>query len=520
MDRMGWMDGAAMIDAFESAARLFEPTPAERYMYDPALFCRECVLWPPGGSLTDYQADTMSALVRGRRVAVRSPHGAGKTGAAALTILWFALTRDMAGIDWKVIATASAWRHLSAFLMPEVRRWARLIDWPKLGRGPLDERRELLDLNLKLKHGAVTAVASNDPAKIEGAHADSLLYLIDESKTVPPETWDAIEGAFSGGREEGLPEAFALSLSTPGHSSGRFYDIHARKPGLDDWTPIHVTLEQAIAAGRISRDWAEQRKRQWGEEHPMYVIRVLGDFYSGDDDALVPLGWIEAAIERWHTWKAGMDGSEVSEEGRKYLGVDVARTGVDQTVFAKRSGMVIEDVYTVNVRDTMGATARVQAESAYTPVVDSIGVGGGVVDRLKETGVKVLAYTGSAKTIARDITKEFGFVNVRSAAYYHVRELLDPSREPTLCLPPSDELTADLTTPTWDVTTGVPPKIKIETKEDVAKRLGRSCDWGDSVVMALWADAMRRPMRTERPPNKALPVTGISPLAKRGRYGR
>jgi hypothetical protein len=123
-----------------------------------------------------------------------------------------------------------------------------------------------------------------------------------------------------------------------------------------------------------------------------------------------------------------------------------------------------------------------------TSIVDSIGVGGGVVDRLRELRVPVIAYTGSAKTDARDRTREFGFVNVRSAAYWRVRELLDPAFGAEVMLPPNELLLSDLTTPTWTVATGVPPKIQVEKKEDVVARLGRSPDHGDAVVMGFWAD--------------------------------
>ncbi|MEV5959030.1 hypothetical protein AB0M11_35725 [Streptomyces sp. NPDC051987] len=87
------------------------------------------------------------------------------------------------------------------------------------------------------------------PAHPLGAHADSLCSLIDEAKIVPDGTWHAIEGALSGGRMDGLPEAFALAVSTPDPPAGRFYEIHKRAPGLEDWHTRHVTLEEAVAAG-------------------------------------------------------------------------------------------------------------------------------------------------------------------------------------------------------------------------------------------------------------------------------
>jgi hypothetical protein len=511
---------------------------ALRYMSDPVGWARDCVNWEEGKGLTAYQEDILGALPTRRRVAVRGPHGLGKTGMAAISVLWFATTREAGGIDWKVLTTASAWRHLSVYLFPEVRKWARRIRWEALGRPPFSDVSELLALNLKLGHGAASAVASNKAELIEGAHADSLFYLIDEAKIVPNGTWDAIEGAFSGGRNDGtLPESFALAISTPGPPAGRFYDIHRRSPGLEDWWTRHVTLAEAIAAGRISRQWADQRARQWGVDSAMYANRVLGEFHSSDEDAVIPLAWVEAAVERWHAWDLA---GRPPVEGRRVLGVDVARSGGDSTVIAHRHGVCIAELEIHDREDTMRTTARVQGALPRQPdtergapdaedsedtdgpvaggaaaVVDSAGVGGGVVDRLRELRAPVLPYTGAARTRVRTREGEFGFFNTRSGAYWRVRELLDPAFGAELMLPPDDQLLSDLTAPTWKEVTGVPPKIQVEPKDDVVARLGRSPDKGDAVVMALWAENLAV-SRIRSPAGQGAQVSGRAA----SRYGR
>lgn len=159
----------------------------------------------------------------------------------------------------------------------------------------------------------------------------------------------------------------------------------------------------------------------------------------------------------------------------------------------------------------MATVAAVQARDGRA-IVDVIGLGAGVFDRLREAGNRPIAYTGSGKTTRRDRSGKWGFTNVRSAAYWHIRELLDPAYDPVLALPPDDLMISDLTTPTWEVTSGVPPKIKVETKEDVVTRLGRSPDRGDAVVMSLWADAMGGKGHHAEPVG-VMPTTGLSPLS-------
>jgi hypothetical protein len=451
-----------------------------QYYSDPLGFAANCIDWR-GEGLTGYQKEIIGSLPEKKRIAARGPHGLGKSTLAAITLLWFALTSDAAGVDWKVVTTAGAWRQLINYLWPEVHKWAGRVKWEHVRDTPFS-RSELLNLNMRLSHGQAFAAACTNPALIEGAHADRLLFIYDESKAIPAVTFDACEGAFSG-----TGEALALALSTPGDPSGRFFDIHAHKAGYEDWHARHVTLEEAIAAGRISREWAEQRRKQWGEGSAVYVNRVLGNFHAGDEDTVIPLSWAEAANERWLEW---------DEAGRPELpgphtdGVDVARSGEDSTVIAIRRGPVVVELRRSSKEDTMQTTGRVKghldSDPLATAMVDVIGIGAGVLDRLREQGCRAQAFNASAGTHNHDATGELGFINTRSAAWWLVRELLDPSRDPDTCLPVDDLLLGDLTAPKWKVMSG--GKIQVESKDDIRKRIGRSTDAGDAVVQSYWEE--------------------------------
>lgn len=463
---------------------------AARFYNNPVGFATECIDFGTTGGLTAYQQDVLANLPEKRRVAVRGPHGLGKSTTSAICVLWFALTRDAAGVDWKVATTAGAWRQLERYLWPEIKKWAKRIRWDRLGRAPLDERSELLSLNLKLKHGTAFAVASSNAELIEGVHADSVLYIFDESKAISADTFEAAEGAFSGANPRGgLPEAFALAASTPGEPNGIFYDIHARRPGLEDWWPRHVTLAEAIAAGRVAEGWADQRRRQWGENSAAYNNRVLGEFHSSDEDGVIPLGWIEAAMDRWRAWDEA--GRSLPADGLRVLGVDVARSGTDKTVLALRYGDVIAELRKTAREDTMQTAGRVKgildANEGMTAVIDVIGIGAGVVDRLREQRMPADGFNASAGTKRRDSSGELGFVNQRAAAWWQLRELLDPASGSEIALPPDDLLLGDLTAPHWRVASG--GRIQVESKDDIKKRIGRSTDDGDAVVMAFWTQS-------------------------------
>lgn len=456
--------------------------------YDaPDAFVDDCV---DGVDLYPYQRDILSSVPVYKRVCVRSLHGIGKTAQVALLVLWFALTRD--GLkDWKIITTASAWRQLQKFLWPEIHKWAGKINWRRVGRQPFTQR-ELLDLSIKLSTGEAFAVASNDVARIEGAHASALLYIFDESKAIPAETFDGAEGAFT---QDGVggKEAFAVAVSTPGEPFGRFYDIQSRKPGYEDWRVRHVSLAEAVAAGQIAPDWADKRRRQWGEKSPIYRNRVLGEFAADGNDGVIPLSWVEAANERWLEWMERIAAGEV-ELRVAFIGADIADGGADQSTAALRvdapdlSGIseLIRYPFSQRSLETAGRLRALRRRTGGRVVVDGIGVGSGVVQRLAEMGDEPLSFIASAATDVRDSTGELGFKNLRSAAWWGFRERLDPdSSGVPIALPPDDMLTGDLVAPRWRVLSG--GVIAIESKDDIRKRIGRSTDSGDAVIQAYGA---------------------------------
>jgi len=167
--------------------------------------------------------------------------------------------------------------------------------------------------------------------------------------------------------------------------------------------------------------------------------------------------------------------------------------GKDSTIIVIRKGNVVPEIRSLPRGDTMEATGWIKSILDGNPkgpgikapyaVVDVIGVGAGVVDRLREQRISVDSFNASSKSFRKDRSGELGFLNRRAEAWWRMRELLDPTYGATIALPPDDTLIGDLTAPKWEATsTGV---IKIESKDDIKKRLGRSPDVGDAVVMAF-----------------------------------
>jgi hypothetical protein len=464
----------------ERKARLLRHLSASRYWSDPAAWVSDCIEWPEGEKPLRYQLDALSELVEYGRVCERGPHGLGKTSTAAFAVLWFADTRDALGKDWKTPTTASKWRQLEEYLWPDIHKWARRLRWERLGRRPFTDR-ELLDLSLNLETGTAFALASNEAANIEGAHADHLLWIYDEAKSIPDAIFDASEGALAGAGGDTGREAYAFAFSTPGEPTGRFYAIHAKQSGFEDWKTRHVTVDEAIAAGRVSQSWVASRARQWGRSSAVFKNRVLGEFASSDTDSVIPLEWVERANERWER------AVEAGWPPVVCYGVDVADGGEDQTVIAVRNGDAISEIRRPPPGDTMITAGHVASLlNAYqgVAVVDAIGVGAGVVARLREQGFRVEPFNAAEGTKATDVSGELEFANKSAAAWWGLRDRLNPAHAGEVALPADDLLTGDLTAPKWRVSSS--GKILIESKDEIRKRLARSTDTGDAVVMAFW----------------------------------
>jgi hypothetical protein len=277
----------------------------------------------------------------------------------------------------------------------------------------------------------------------------------------------------------------AFAISTPGDPSGQFYDIHMHKPGYEDWTTRHVTLDEAIAAGRISKEWAEQRAKQWSVDSAIYQNRVLGEFADMSDEGIIPLSWIRAACERWKNGKsknfAGM------LDGKLTLGVDTARAGDDKTVLALRSALVIESLQVFSKLSTMAVCGQIHrfGDGRYIHIETDGGIGAAVYDRLKEQGFPQLRpIIVGGKTTFMDKSRTLRFGNVRSAMWWNMRELLDPLSGEEVCLVPHQDLILDLCTPMYEIRSdGV---VYVESKDSIGKRIGRSTDYGDAVCLAFW----------------------------------
>jgi phage terminase large subunit len=229
----------------------------------------------------------------------------------------------------------------------------------------------------------------------------------------------------------------------------------------------------------VSDEFVEEMKMRYGEESNAYRIRVLGEFPLADDDTIIPIHLAEAASHR---------DVQVAEDTKPIWGLDVARFGTDKTALAKRVGPVITEISRWQGLDLMQTVGRVKAEYDGLPpsmrpqeiLVDSIGMGGGVVDRLRELGLPVRGVN-----VGESPSMGTTYSNLRAELWFKMRGWLESRNSK---IPKDDQLIAELTSIRYSFASS--GKMRAESKDEMRKRGLASPDLADAACLTLAGDAV------------------------------
>ena len=426
----------------------------------PGLFVREIL----GAVPENYQEDLLQAVGGGKRkISVRSGHGTGKTTSLSWSMIWFLLFR----YPCKVVVTAPTSAQLYDALFAELKRW--INELPPALQSLVEAKTDRIELIAAPSEAFISARTSRaeQPEALAGVHSDNVMLVIDEASGVPEQVFEAASGSMSG------HNAVTILAGNPTRTTGTFYETHNRL--ADHWHTLHWSC---VESSRVSDEFVEEMKTRYGEDSSAYRIRVLGEFPLGDDDTIIPLYLADAA--------KGRD-VEASPTTKTVWGLDVARFGSDRSALAKRVGPIITEVETWKGLDLMQTVGRVKAQydglmSADRPaeiLVDVIGLGSGVHDRLRELGLPARAVNVSE-------APAFGntYNNLRTELIFRFRGWLETRGSR---LPNDGELIAELTSIRYSF--GSNGKMKAESKDDMRRRGLRSPDKADAVFLTFAGDA-------------------------------
>lgn len=426
---------------------------------DPVLFVREALAGEPWG----WQIDSLNAMVDHDFIAVRSAHGVGKSAFLSWGILWYLTTR----FPVKVLCTAPTGHQLSDVLWSEVSLWLSKMN-PVFRDQFVFNTEKIALRGAEMNSFAVARTARKEnPDAFQGFHSSSLLLIADEASGVHEAIFEAGEGTLS------TPGAKMVMTGNPTRRNGYFFDAFHKQ--RDFWWRKKVSSSDMAGCPWYNQDYAGRIAAKYGIDSNVYRVRVLGEFPIENDDAVIPYWHVEAATTR---------DVEPIDSVRPVWGLDVARFGDCKTALAKRRGNVqLEPIKTWKKRDTMEVSGIIVREYEDTPtdllpceiLVDAIGVGAGVVDRLRELGLPVRGVNvGESASSRRDMSR------LRDELWWRCREWFEKQ---DCKIMDDEELIGQLTTIGYDTESS--GKIKVWSKDKLRRDGRESPDVADAWVLTF-----------------------------------
>jgi len=410
------------------------------------------------------------------RLAVASGRGIGKSALVAWLILWMLSTR----LGSTIIVTANTEQQLRSRTWAELGKWLTLAingHWfvkTATSLKPQQWYEELLISDLKIDTGYYYAQAQlwseENPDAFAGVHSSAGVCLImDEASGIPSPIYSVSEGFFT----EPTKNRFWFSFSNPRRNSGPFYDSFHSKRSF--WNTEQIDSREVE---ETDKQLFQRMLEQYGEDSTVARVEVLGQFPNVDDDTVIPIELARAAVDR--------DVSLTASEPIVW-GLDIARFGPDQSALCIRQGNTVFEIKTFKSMDLMqlcGAIKNIydSATEINKPseiLVDVIGLGSGVVDRLAEQGLPVRGIN-----VAESPASKKNYLNLRAELWFSIKDWLTRR---DCRLPSDDELIAELVSPMYSYTSS--GKIKIEAKEAMKKRGIKSPDKADALALTMASSA-------------------------------
>lgn len=396
------------------------------------------------------------------RVAVRAGRKVSKTAAGAAAAIWWAMRGG------KVMVTAPTGATLAdPFWLELANLLARLPQPPSVPKQPSTPI-------LTATGGRIVGRQAARRENLQGPSGADSLYIIEESSGVRREIVEAILGNVAGGGK-------ILMLGNPTLLAGVFYDAF-HKPG---WHQIHlssrespnVTENRLVIPGLAVPEWIREMEDKHGAASPFVEIHVDGNFPTSGANSVMPLELIEAAETRWPT---------TIGDGPLTIGLDVARSGDDQSAIAPVRGKRAEPITTLRNQNgpTLGrhaieaATKHRRGTEQVTINVDVIGVGASALDWLVDNAPDWI--TTNAINVAENATAT-GYYRLRDQLAFAVRDWMLAGG----AIPTDDNLRTECAAATFSFSSR--GEYRVASKDDLKETLGRSPDSFDALALAIYA---------------------------------
>jgi hypothetical protein len=423
------------------------------------------------------------------RQAVSSGRGIGKSALVSWITIWMLSTR----IGSTTIISANSESQLRSVTWAEITKWLAMAinsHWFEVSATRLMPAKwltELVERDLKkgTRYWSVEGRlwSSENPDAYAGVHNyDGVMVIFDEASGIDDAIWAVTSGFFT----ENTPNRFWLAFSNPRRNSGYFYEcFHAKR---EFWG---TQVVDARTVEGTDKQVYQQIIDEYGPDSSQAHVEVYGEFPNASDDQFISAQTVDDAMKR-PRYK--------DQSAPIVLGVDPARFGADATVIAVRQGRDIIDIKRYRGDDTMTVVGHIiEAIEEYSPamvVIDEGGVGGGVVDRLKEQRYKIRGVNFGNKS-----KNPLMYGNKRAEMWGSLREWLKSASIPSDRLLKSD-LISPMMKPDSKGT------IFLESKKDMRARGLASPDAADAICVTF-AFPMAHRETVDKTPRRGYSASGV-----------
>lgn len=412
--------------------------------------------------MTDAEKETASKV----GISIMSGHFTGKDCFSAWMIIWFLSCFPRPIIP----CTAPTADQLQKVLWSEVYKWLN----HKNEKGEyLCVARDWLEIQndkifMKERKGkdwfaiARTSSANSNPDEqaetLAGFNESYKMVVIDEATGVPTGVFKPLEGGLGGKCN------FILMIFNPTRS--KCFAVDSHYGDSKRWITLRWNSEECEL---VSEEHIRMMREKYGRDSNHYRVRVLGLPPLSDSDTLIPWDWINDAIDR----------EIIPLEGDPTcLGVDVGAGG-DKSVILTRHGGKVGRIESNNSKDTMElvgwVTHEVLKNENSVIYVDSIGIGKGVYDRLREVGQRVFSID-----VRRGAKSAERFMRLRDELWWNLRDQFEKG---TISIPNHKELIDQLQAIKYKPRSD--GKIKVEGKDEMRKRGFGSPDEADALCLSF-----------------------------------
>ncbi len=449
----------------------------QRWRASPATMVRELFGVEPDA----WQIEVLEEFPKTQRIAMKASRGPGKTACLAWLAWNFLLTRPHPNIA----ATSVSGDNLRDGLMKEMAVWRAksellktLFEW-QIERVYLKEHPATWWMSARTWSQSANAEQLGNT--LAGLHSDYIMFLIDESGSIPLPITISAEAALSS-----CIEGHILQAGNTNSLDGALYAACVTQKHLWKVVVISGDPDDPKRSPRISIDWAREMIATYGRDSPFVKVSVLGEWPSASINALLGPEDVQAAMKRQYQQH------DIAHAPR-ILGVDVARGGDDASVIFPRQGLVAFPPRQLrNVDGNIGAGAVARMSTDWKPdaifIDNTGGWGASWIDQLQNLNITTIP-VGFA-----DAPHDKRFFNRRAEIYFSCAEWIRRGG----MLPNVPELVGELTQTTY---TFKGDRLMIEPKEIIKAKIGRSPDFADALCLSF-ADPVHKAEATTPAPRR------------------